>query len=579
MKLHYKLIIEEPWQHYVKVVIVGEKGENQNTLPFFMPSWTPGSYLMREYARHVRRFNASTSHGEALWFIQPEKGVWALDWEKSHLEKENCTFQVSYEVYCHEFGVRNSHVDRDHAFIHGPSVFMGVLEEPLRDITLKVEFPPVWSKISTGLKDISTKRNEFIYTASDYDVLLDSPLEIGCHETDGFVLEGVDHELAFSGNLIPHKNDLKADMKTICATVAKTMGEIPCQKYTFLSHFVLGKFGGLEHSNSTALHYCPKKLIDREGYINWLSLVAHEYFHTWNGKRIRPKELGPFNYQKEGATNMLWLVEGLTSFMDNLFVYRSGLCTLEEYLEVLRKGLERYWKTPGRMFSSLEDSSFNAWIKLYRPDENSSNSFVSYYLKGGIVFWVLNALLFEQRKSIDELLQLLWKRYKEKPGMGLGEDEVFQMVEQLGEKSVVESFVNMIKTTEEIDLERIFKSIGLGFEWEPVDGEKAYWGADFSFEGERIFVKSVTLDGPAHKSGVNAGDEIIALNGMRTLRLHGFQEGEGLFPEREYVLTVGRLQQIKELRLIPSRHPRALKKIVILDRDKCKKALKGMGGL
>ena len=574
MKLQYKLIIEEPRYHYAKVVIKGKKRASKNTLSFFMPSWTPGSYLMREYARHVRRFHASTSEGEALWFFQPGKGVWALDWEKSHLKKGSDTFQVSYEVYCHEFGVRNSHVDEDHAFIHGPSVFMGVGEESPGDITLKVEFPPTWSKISTGLKDISTKRNEFIYGASDYDVLLDSPLEIGCHETDGFVLEGVEHELAFSGQLISHNYDLKADIKTICTTVAKTMGEMPCQKYTFLSHFALGKFGGLEHSNSTALHYCPKKLIDREGYIHWLSLVAHEYFHTWNGKRIRPRELGPFNYQKEGATTMLWLVEGLTSFMDNLFVYRAGLCTLEEYLEVQRKKLERYWKIPGRMFSSLEDSSFNAWIKLYRPDENSSNAFISYYLKGGIVFWVLNALLFERGKSVDKLLQLLWKRYKERPERGLVEDEVFQMVEHLGGASVAESFVNMIKTTEEIDLEKVFQSVGLGFEWEYADENKAYWGADFTFEGERILVKSVALDGPAHKSGINAGDEIIALNGMRTLRHHGFQEGEGLFPERAYELTVGRLHQLKELRLILGKCPKTLKKITVLDQNKCEKALK-----
>ena len=574
MKLLYRLIIEEPGHHYVKVVISGKKRKKETGLSFFMPSWTPGSYLMREYARHVRRFQACTPRGEALWFFQPGKGVWTLDWERSQLKNGGDAFQVSYEVYCHEFGVRNAHVDADHAFVHGPSVFMGLVGEMSEDIELKVEFPPVWSKISTGLKDISTKRDEFLYLAPDYDALLDSPLEIGCHETDGFVLEGVDHELAFVGNLIPHKSDLKADIKTICTTVAKTMGDIPCEKYTFLTHFAFGMFGGLEHSNSSALHYCPKKLVDREGYVRWLSLVAHEYFHTWNGKRIRPKELGPFDYQKEATTTMLWLVEGLTSFMDDLFVYRSGLCTLEEYLDVQRKKLERYWKTPGRMFSSLEDGSFNAWIKLYRPDENSSNSFISYYLKGGIVFWVLNALLSEQGKGVDELLQLLWTRYKQRPGKGLEENEVFCMVEQLGGKKVSNFFTNMIKTTEEMDLEKVFKSVGLGFEWEEMEREKAYLGADFDFEGNRLLIRSVVLDGPAHKSGFNAGDEIIALNGMRILRDSGFQEGEGLYPEWEYVVTISRLGRTKELTLIPGRCPKGLKRIVVVDRDKCEKVLR-----
>ena len=573
MKLQYKLVVQDPKCHYVKISINGEKKDKKGKLSFFMPSWTPGSYLMREYARHVRCFQAHTSCGEAVWFFQPEKGTWVLDWERSCLNKANNAFQVSYEVYCHEFGVRNSHVDEEHAFIHGPSVFMGIVEESLKDITLQVEFPSTWSKISTGLKDISTKRDEFLYFASDYDILLDSPLEIGCHETDGFVLEGVDHELSLTGKLMPHKNNLKADMKTICTTVAKTMGEIPCQKYTFLSHFSLGKFGGLEHSNSSALHYCPGKMIDREGYINWLSLVAHEYFHTWNGKRIRPKELGPFNYQKEASTTMLWLVEGLTSFMDDLFVYRSGLCTIDEYLEIQRKKLERYWQTSGRRFSSLEESSFNAWIKLYRPDENFSNSSISYYLKGGIVFWVLNVLLFEQGNSVDELLKLLWKRYKDLPEMGLAKDDVFQMVEELGGKKVCDSFVNMIETTEEIDLEKIFKSAGLAFEWKQFDQEKAYLGANFDFEGERLFVKSVSLDGPAYKSGFNARDEIIAVNGIRVLRHYGFQKGEGLYPGWEYTVTISRLGQLKKLVLIPGQQPEALRKIVVVDKDRCEKVL------
>ena len=570
MKLQYKLIVENPEHHYVKVLITGEKAKNKDRLSFFMPSWSPGSYLMREYARHVRRFRAETDHGKLLWSFQSEKGVWTLDWE----EETTNAFEVSYEVYCHEFGVRNSHVDREHAFIHGPSVFMGVVDDSLEEISLQVLFPPAWSKISTGLKDISMKRNEFVYFAADYDALMDSPLEIGCQETDGFVLEGVDHELAFTGQFFPHKKNLKEDMKTICATVAKTMGEIPCSKYTFLSHFAPEKFGGLEHSNSSALHFCPRRLSQREGYINWLSLVAHEYFHTWNGKRIRPKELGPFDYRKEATTNMLWLVEGLTSFMDDLFVYRSGLCTLEEYLDIQRKNLERYWRIPGRMFSSLEESSFNAWIKLYRPDENTENSSISYYLKGGIVFWVLNALLFEQGKTIDELLQLLWKRYKQQPGMGLMEDEVYRMVESLGGKNVSESFMSMVETTEEMDLEKVFQSVGLEFVWEYPE-DKAYLGADFTCKGGRLLVEKVILDGPAHKSGVNAGDEIIALNGMRVLGHHGFQGGEGLLPGEEYVLTVSRLHRLKELVLLPDRCPRNLKKIKVLDRVKCEKALLG----
>jgi predicted metalloprotease with PDZ domain len=192
---------------------------------------------------------------------------------------------------------------------------MGVVGDEMRDPTLEVIFPASWSKITTGLKDISEKRDSFLYTAVNYDQLIDSPIEIGCHETDGFKVFGTDHELAFYGKALPHKENLKEDFKKIVEHIAGFFEGVPYEKYSFITHFSPGLYGGLEHHNSTALHFCPTQLVSRKGYISFLGLVSHEYFHTWNVKRIRPLEFGPFDYLKEATTKLLWLAEGLTSLM------------------------------------------------------------------------------------------------------------------------------------------------------------------------------------------------------------------------------------------------------------------------
>jgi predicted metalloprotease with PDZ domain len=557
MKLNYKLKITQPETHYLTVIITGERGASDDKLSFFIPSWSPGSYLMREYGKNIRNFRAENEIGELFLFDQVDKGVYEVDFSNSELKGDNTKVQISYDVYCHELTVRTSHVDISHAFIHGPSVFMGVLNKDLRDLELTVEFPALWSKITTGLKDISTKREIFVYGAKDYDELIDSPLEIGCQETDGFRVEGVDHELAWYGPVMKHDHNLKADIKTIVETVLKTTKEIPYEKYTFMTHFAPGLFGGLEHSNSTALQYCSMSMTDRKNYIDWLGLVAHEYFHTWNVKRIRPVELGPFDYLTEAKTKMHWLTEGLTSFMDQLFVFRSGLCTLEEYLECMKKNLNRYFSVPGRKFHSLEDSSFNSWIKLYRPDENSNNSSISYYLKGGLVFFVLNVLLVQNKSNIDDLIDLLWQRYKKDPAVGVTEDEVFDMVSSLAGQKVRDEFVHMIKSTEEIDFEAFLKEMGIEVEYE--QDEKASLGIKTSFEGECVKVSSVELDGVAYKCGLNAGDEILAVDGMRLKKSNFNNYTNFLQVNKTYSFLVSRLGVLAEVNVLMEKGNRTIK--------------------
>ena len=299
--------------------------------------------------------------------------------------------------------------------------------------------------------------------------------------------------------------------------------------------------------------------------------MAHEYFHTWNVKRIRPKELGPFDYINEGLTRMHWLTEGLTSFMDQLFILRMNFCSLEEYTELMKENFNRYFQTPGRKFHSLEDSSFNAWIKLYRPDESSSNTSISYYLKGGIVFFALNSYLSEKGKGINDLLHKLWNRYLVNPKVGLVDTEVFDMVEEISNKKIRVKFETMIQTTEELDIAKLCKNIGMEVKYSTL--EQPSFGFTAKFKNERVFIATVILDGAAYKSGLNADDEILAIEGMR-LTKENYEDVEKILSTKEnYEILVSRLGVIRKLNLLPGNAIKLISEINVVDEILVKKSL------
>ena len=572
MKVSYLVEITEPHLHLVRVTMTLQKTEKLSLAEVFLPSWSPGSYLMREYSRHIRWITATQQNGERLWLEQKAKGTWLVDWGRSELKTPMNEFSINYEIYLHELTVRTSHVDSTHAFLHGPSYLMGVVGKEIKP-TIEFRFPPLWSHLSTSLKEVPCHpREKFIYSAENYDLLVDCPVEIGCQETDGFMVEGVPHALAFYGEQYPHGNNLKKDLQTVIAHVAKTMGGMPFDHYQFITHFAPRTYGGLEHLDSTVLQFDGRRLNVRKDYLAYLSLAAHEYFHAWNVKRIRPIELGPFDYCNEAYTNLLWLAEGLTSWMDDWFIYRSGISTLEEYLDVVRGNLDTFLNTPGRKFHSLEDSSFNAWIKLYRPDENYKNSSVSYYLKGGLVFMVLHAQLLEKGKSTDDLLPALWRSYLERPEVGLKREDVYEMVRDLGGQDILDKFAMMVETTQEIDFDTPMKSMGLELRWQ--EGTAAWLGLEWDYAGERVAVRTVILDSPAARAGLNAGDEILTLNGVRVLREDVEKWGQVLRAETNYEMIVARLGRLTTLHITPEKNPRTLREIGIVDRAKAEKAFR-----
>lgn len=568
MKISYQLTIEEPNTHqaHIKIKFAADTSKDKYTVS--LPVWSPGSYLVREYSRHVSQFRAINEKGQIIYSEQTSKNQWVLDLGHSEFATNAKEIEIQYRVYCFEIGVRNSYIDDSHAFIHSPSVFMFVESHTQHPIELRVKFPALWSKIHTGLKDISDGGQDFIYASDNYDDFIDSPLEIGCHESDGFMFDNKPHHLAFYGKSVKSLTELKPDIEKIVQVVASHFSSVPYDQYIFITHFAPNFYGGLEHKNSTALHFDGRKLNNRKDYLNWLSLVAHEYFHTWNVKRIRPYELGPFDYSNENYTSMLWLAEGLTSFMDELFVYRAQLCTATEYLEMLAANFKNYYSIAGRRFDSLEMSSFNAWVKLYRPDENSANSTISYYLKGGLVFLALNILLRENNSNIETLINKLWDGYLDNPEVGIKTDEFLKIVTQISNQSVADEFQTMITTTQDIDFESLLLKAGVQMEWET--SSRPYLGIKYKYDGERVMIAQVSLDSPAYKAGLYANDEILAINSQRLLKADIDLLDNMLKIDQTVRVKVARLGQVVDLDLTPSQASKSLKLLSIKDENKFK---------
>jgi predicted metalloprotease with PDZ domain len=569
--INVDLKITEPWTHHVKVAMTFEVPENQNEFEVFMPVWSPGSYMVREYSRHVRRLRVVQKNGEFLFFEKKNKNTWLIDRSKSELKNLTTEVSVEYEVYCNEITVRTSHVNQTHAFIHGPSVFMGIkgYEDKLHH--LKVEFPPIWTKLTTSLKDISPKREVFLYEADNYDRLLDCPLEIGCHETNGFRVEGKDHHLAFLN--LPQKihGDLRNDIKVITQKVADFWGEIPYEQYVYMGHFFPKVYGGLEHCDSTALQFDPFELGQEEGYFDFLGLVSHEYFHTWNVKRVRPVELGPFDYSGENYTKMHWLTEGFTSFMDDLLVFNCKLSNEDFFLKRLVKKINAYNKTPGRLFDSVEDASFDAWIKLYRPHENSKNSTINYYLKGALIFFCLNSMLSAEGANLQDFARLLWKRYKENPAEGMSKEEVLEILEKISGEDIRNDFERLLVNTGELPLVESCEKAGLKVHFK--QSEDHYWGCDFKNQNGSQVVQNIVLDGPAHKCGLNHGDEIIGAEGWRLTGESFNSFCKTLKKSAPVEFLIARQGRLLTIEVAPEKAPQEIEKLEIKDRALFEKTL------
>jgi predicted metalloprotease with PDZ domain len=479
-----------------------------------MPSWTPGSYLMREFPRNVQGFEAGDGAGAPLSWSKTDKNRWLV------AAPADGALRVRYQVYANELTVRTSHLDATHALVNGASVFLYPEDRAGEPLTVQVDAPDGW-RITTALRP-----GDDGFVASGYDELVDAPMEIGTHRLLEWEVAGKIHRWAIWGRGNYNEARLVTDTSRIILAEEALFGTLPYPDYTFIVHLTPGGGGGLEHRDSTVL------LADRwtfrgQPYERFLGLVAHEFFHLWNGKRIRPAVLGPFDYTAENYTRDLWVVEGITSYYTDLLLRRAGLITSQRYLERLAEAIARFQAIPGRSVQTLADSSWDTWIKFYRPDPNTPNSSISYYEKGALVALLLDLSIrsaTENERSLDDVMRRLWAEYGA-PDVGFPEGEVERIASEVAGTSLAGFFDLALRTTAELPFEAILENAGLvlrpAHEPAPFPATEASartevrTGLQFRAEGGRMLVSHVLAGTPAYRAGVNAGDELVALDGLR----------------------------------------------------------------
>ncbi len=553
MQVSYTLALH-PAQHLIDVTIDVAQ-VNATHVDFALPAWTPGSYLIREYARHVQEVSATAGDQPAAW-RKLDKHTWRVATNGAN------QIRFTYRVYGHELTVRTNHVDDSHAHIVPAATFMAVAGATEQPMTLNVLPPDGW-QVATGLTPAGTRgpgsgvRDQGLentetrghgdtgtgngeqankeqanrvqasmhhrYTAQDYDHLIDSPLEIGAHRVLAFEVDGKPHRIVIWGRGNEDEARLIADTRKIVEAQRDFWGELPYQHYTFF--LLLGDSdarGGLEHRNSTSL-LLPRWIFrEPKEYERYLALVSHEFFHVWNVKRLRAAGLGPFDYSRETYTTLLWAMEGLTSYYTTLLLARAGLMTPERYLERLADDIVKIQSTPGRSLQSLECSSWDTWIKLYRPDENSDNTSISYYLKGAVVGALLDLELRRRTgnaRSLDDVMRYLYVTYPpESDGIPDRESFVAAIRAVTGE-DLSAFFARYIGGVDELPYDDLLGVAGLKLSWDwkdtTQDGAARPWlGARVKGNGV-LKVTHVLRDSPAYASGISAGDEIIAVDGWR----------------------------------------------------------------
>jgi predicted metalloprotease with PDZ domain len=516
--LTYTIAMPRPHSHLFHVTITLDAGAAP-TIDLVLPAWTPGSYMIREYARHVQAFSAHSADGAALPWRKTAKDTWQI--ERSLAAQ----IVVRYQVYANELTVRTSHLDGTHGYINGACVFMYVPERTAEPLEVRVEPPAGW-QVTTALEPVDLNGPVAIFRAADYDELVDSPIECGTQRVLPFEVDGIPHRLAIWGYGNEDEARLVADTRRIVEVQRDFFGSLPYPHYTIILHLTDGRSGGLEHRNSVTNMLDRWTFRPERSYERYLSLTSHELFHVWHMKRLRPAPLGPFDYRRENYTRLLWLMEGATSYYDSLLLVRAGLLRAERYLELLADDILALQSQPGRHLQSVEQSSFDAWIKLYRPDENSANSSISYYLKGSLVCLLLDMAIrtaTANARSFDDVLRHLYARYPI-DGPGIPEDgAVLAAIEDVAgahNGAFRDFFARYISGTAELDYAAALAAAGLELRWgyrapRPGGAAPAWLGLRFKRQGERTVVASVRSDGPAYSAGIYADDELLALNGWR----------------------------------------------------------------
>jgi predicted metalloprotease with PDZ domain len=509
MNISYELRMPKPQNHYFEVQMnISDNDDRQVEVK--LPVWTPGSYLVREFSKNINLVKAFTKEGKALKVSKKSKNAWVID---AGNEKN---IQVKYEVYSFEVSVRTPYLDLSHGFVSGSGIFMYVEKAKNQAGSVTVFPHESFKRISTSLAfDPNNKAQGQRYLFENYDQLIDCPMEIGNQEIFEFSAAGVIHTVAMYGEANYDVNELKRDMAKIVEAETAVIGKNPNKNYTFIVHNEVNGQGGLEHMSSCVLSVNRWTYAGSQ-YVDFLNLVAHEYFHLWNVKRIRPIEFGPFNYDEENYTSLLWVMEGFTSYYDELILRRTGFYSEDEFLAKLQSSINYVEGTPGSRVQPVAHASFDAWVKAYRPNENSSNTTMTYYSRGSVLASVIDAMIIAEsdgKKCLDHFMQQLYVTYYEGLKRGFSEVEFKQELAKFIGKNMDEFFSKYVDGTEVIPYKEFYAPVGLLVQ--DVTTNNPSFGASFREEDGKVIVKSVRFGSSAEEAGINVGDEIIGCNAYR----------------------------------------------------------------
>ena len=509
--IRYTLTFPAPHTHYVHVR-ADIPSAGRESIELSMAVWTPGSYLVREFSRHVEAVAAETASGNPLRVEKTTKNRWRVATNGAR------TVIVSYRVYGREMSVRTNWVEADFALLNGAPTFITLADLTPRPHEIAINPAEGWKRSVTALPPMNG--GEHRYRAPDYDTVVDSPIVIGNPAVYDFEVDGKKHSLVNVGEGGVFDGARAArDLEAIVKEDRRLWGFLPYDRYVFFN-MITESGGGLEHKNSTVLMTNRWSTRTRRAYLSWLELASHEYFHAWNVKRLRPAELGPFDYENENITRSLWIAEGFTDYYADLQVLRAGLQTREEYLEDLSSTIELLQTTPGRLVQSAEMASFDAWIKYYRPDENSNNTSISYYTKGTVVAFLLDAKIRKATngaKSLDDVMRVAYEKFS--GPRGYTPEQFRAVIEQVAGRSLQGYWESTVEGTSELDYTEALDAFGLRFKvpaQQPADRASRPWlGMTTRNDNGRLVIAQVQRGSPADVAGLNVDDEILAIDDFR----------------------------------------------------------------
>jgi predicted metalloprotease with PDZ domain len=503
--VRYTVRIPAPATHYLDVE-ASYPASGGAALELMMPVWTPGSYLVREFARNVEGIRATSSSGKELSLHKTRKNRWAIE------SPGTGRVTVNYRVYAHERAGRLDWVEESFALINGAPTYLTLVEQAHRPHDVRLVLPAGWRTSTTSLPAAADGgANHSV--AADYDELVDSPIVAGNPQVREFTVLGTSHYLVNVGDSTLWNTDRAVtDLGKLVVAEHRLWGVLPYAKYVFFN-FLVDSYDGIEHKGSTVLFADRRSTQSDSGYHRWIGLAAHEFTHAWNVKRLRPLQLGPFDYENENYTPSLWIAEGITDYYSWLLPARTGLATRAQALSDVSSAIRTLQTRPGRLVQTLSMASSDAWIKQYRPDENSVNTSISYYTKGSLVGLLLDARirhLSNGTRSLDDVMRAAYARYSGAHGYTPAE---FQAVaSEVAGTTLRPFFHSALETVDELDYSEMLDWYGLRFDGMPDRTDRATLGVPVRPSDGHWILGNISRDAPVYGSGLDAGDEVLAVD-------------------------------------------------------------------